>query len=66
MNDVFNETLTTFQCNLAVTLYSLDKTYCSSTDYGGYSGVSSTTNMTIELCLIICSSYSFKYAGLER
>ena len=62
-DDVFVETLTTSQCNSAAASYSFDASYCASNN-GGYPGVGSSSSMTVDKCLQICTSYAFKYAGL--
>ena len=62
-DDVFYEKLTTAQCYAAASSYSLDSAYCASNN-GGYPGVGSRSSMTVEICLQICTSYAFKYAGL--
>ena len=62
VTDVFNETLTAIQCANA-------NTGCSTTCLGpadnSYYWVRHTTAMTVELCLRVCNSSGFRYAGIK-
>ncbi len=62
-DDVFVEKLTESKCLSAAASYSLDSKYCTSTN-GRYPGVGSSSIMTVDKCLQICTSYAFKYAGI--
>ena len=64
-SDVFIETLTPIQCLNASLSYSFNASHCES-DTCGFSYVSSsaTNGMTIEVCLQICTTNGFTYAGL--
>jgi hypothetical protein len=61
VSDVFVETLAPAQCSNALSSYPLfiNASSCS------YHGIGSTSGMTIEKCLQICTTNGFKYAGLR-
>ena len=59
--DVFVETITPTQCTNAELTYPV---LCDSLCSTGYNAVSSNTSMTIEICLQMCITFGFKYAGL--
>jgi len=57
--DAFVETLTSQQCSSWASAFSM-----SASIFCGYGLISSSTSMTIEICLHICNSNGFVYAGL--
>ncbi len=61
-NYIFGETLSAQQCNKAVQVYSVT---CTQDNFGHFQ-VRSNTNMTIEVCLQICITNGFFYAGLNK
>ena len=64
--DIFNEILSYADCQKAASTYSLGSLNCTqSVDSCGFTQVLSSV-MTIELCLQVCNSNGFKFAGLCR
>ena len=58
--EVFTTAITLAQMNNASASFGLKAYTSCPTDYGVYSN-----NMTVELCLKICTNFNYTYAGLE-
>ena len=63
--DVFLESLTSAQCSAAATSNGLSCDVSSSPSYPNLLDDFSSHKMTVEICLSICTSNSFTYAGLS-
>ncbi len=62
LTDVFTETLTASQCTSAASSYSM---MCEGPDGISYYWVTHFFSMTAELCLQVCTTSGFRYAGLK-
>ncbi len=60
--DVFTETLTSAQCANAESSFSVT---CAGPDGISYYWVTKNPGMTVDICLQVCTSSGFRYAGLK-
>jgi hypothetical protein len=60
--DVFTETLTLAQCANAASSYSV---ICKGPIGSSYNWVEKNPGMTVEICLQVCTSSGFRYAGIK-
>jgi len=62
--DIFSETLSAAHCDSACIDFPVSCTSYVINSFVYY-GVYSNTSMTVEMCLQICTTIGFKYAGLN-